>query len=79
MNFKSAIPNEFVDFVREAQDSKERGNTSLEELALAPAALTILEVVSLCTSLRLHYSYPPPPPQIDHSQKKPSLIRVKLT
>ena len=54
MNFKSAIPNEFVQFIREAQEWRERGNSSVEELSLAPAALAILEVVSLHTSMRLY-------------------------
>lgn len=48
MNFKAAIPQEFVDFVREAQKAKENGDKSLEDLGLSPVALTIMEVVSLC-------------------------------
>eukprot|EP00057_Strongylocentrotus_purpuratus_P019187 XP_011673661.1 PREDICTED: uncharacterized protein LOC763112 [Strongylocentrotus purpuratus] len=46
MNFKKAVPMEFIDYVREAEKSAENGSSSYEHLRMAPVSLIVLEVKS---------------------------------
>ena len=46
MDFKKAVPMEFVEYVRDAQKSVESGSSSFEHLRMDPVALTVIQVVS---------------------------------